>query len=144
MPIVWKDAMSVGNTIIDDEHKLLICLINSVEIALKTENHGDMVRFLVRELHLYTQNHFTQEEKIMMQYKYPDYADHKKKHQEILVQLEELQDRLDKTANDDVAFLELEDDIVGMLRSWIIDHVLKVDLKIKSFFISAQTSVDQA
>ena len=60
MPIVWKEQMSVGNIVIDDAHKLLICLLNSVEIALQVENHGDMVRFLVNELHEYTRNHFFQ------------------------------------------------------------------------------------
>ncbi|MCG7870227.1 MAG: hypothetical protein JAY74_28145 [Candidatus Thiodiazotropha taylori] len=58
MPIVWKKEMAVHNQIIDDEHKLLICLINGVEIALKDENHGMMVLLLVRELKTYTKDHF--------------------------------------------------------------------------------------
>ena len=66
MPIVWEKQVSVDNTIIDDEEKSLICLLNSVEIALQVENHVDMIRFLVKELHQYTRNFFFQEEKTML------------------------------------------------------------------------------
>lgn len=133
MPIVWKEKMSVGNTIIDDEHKLLICLLNSVEIALQVENHADMVRFLVKELHQYTRNHFFQEEKIMKDRKYPDLENHKKEHKAILEQISELEVKLENTENSDSGFKDLEADIASMLRSWIIDHVIKTDLKMKPY-----------
>ena len=134
MPIVWKQQMATGNTIIDDEHKLLICLINSVEIALKAENHGNMIRFLIKELHLYTRNHFTQEEKIMMQYKYKDYVAHKMQHQKILDDLKALEDKLETISNNEESFSQIEDNIADLLRSWIIDHVITTDLKLKPLF----------
>lgn len=125
--------MSVGNTIIDDEHKLLICLLNSIEIALQVEDHGDMVRFLFKELHQHTRNHFSREEEIMIERKYPDYEDHKREHKSILDQISQLELKLEKTKNNDAQMKDLETVIAGMLRAWIIDHFMNYDLKMKPY-----------
>jgi hemerythrin len=36
MTIVWHEKMSVGNALIDADHRDLLSLINSVELALRT------------------------------------------------------------------------------------------------------------
>ena len=135
MPIVWKNEMAVHNQIIDDEHKLLICLINSVEIALKAENHGMMVLFLVRELNIYTKNHFSQEEKIMLDHNYAGFTEHKLAHQDILQQIQELEEKIQKAIDDNAKFDAAELNLIDLLRSWIIEHVLKVDMKLKPLFV---------
>lgn len=94
MPIVWRQEMSVGNALIDDEHKQLICLINSIEIALKAENHLSMIIFIVEQLEEYTHTHFVAEEKLMLKLEYAGYMDHKLAHQKILDKIVALKNRL--------------------------------------------------
>ncbi|MCG7894597.1 MAG: bacteriohemerythrin [Candidatus Thiodiazotropha taylori] len=134
MPIVWKKEMAVHNQIIDDEHKLLICLINGVEIALRAENHGMMVLFLVRELKTYTKDHFSAEEKIMLEHDYAGFSEHKRAHQDILQQIQELEESIRKAVDNEQALDAEELNLIGLLRSWIIDHVLQVDLKMRPLF----------
>lgn len=184
MPIIWQANMSVGNTIIDDEHKYLFCLINSVEIALKLENNRSILKMLIFQLEQYTREHFSQEEKIQVKIKYSGYAEHKMEHQRILDNIAELKQSLfdqdepttqatpatedapetEPTISDDEA-LQVDDydpgtedspeadseaeaeaspeptqpplnalpqeEIVKLLRTWILEHVLQTDMKMK-------------
>jgi hemerythrin-like metal-binding protein len=134
MPIVWKSELATGNQVIDDEHKLLVCLINSVEIALKAENHANMILFLIRELHTYTLNHFAQEEKIMIERSYGGFEEHKRSHQQILREISELETSLKTAISNEENFDATEMDLVKLLRSWIVDHVIHMDLKMKPMF----------
>ena len=157
MTILWRDKMSVGNLTIDDEHKHLICLINSVEMAFKAPDHEDMVGFLVNQLYLYTKDHFTQEEQIMLDHNYVGYADHKLEHQKILDDIVALKRQIEQHlaskqatpviqladgASDeepnDIQDAQIEDkldaELVVLLRAWIMDHVLSTDQKLKPLF----------
>ena len=68
-----------------------------------------------------------------MDRKYPDYENHTKEHKAILDQISQLEQKLGNTGNNDSGFKELESDIAGLLRSWIVDHVIKTDLKMKPY-----------
>ncbi|MEH6825907.1 MAG: hemerythrin domain-containing protein [Motiliproteus sp.] len=186
MPVIWQDAMSVGNIIIDAEHKYLFCLINSVEIALKLDDNERIMKMLIYQLEEYTTDHFRREETVQIKMKYPGYLEHKLEHQHILDNIAALKLGLfasDQGSTDanavtaavetevqqqcetlDVAF-DIEDydpyataqksavsavveeqtisggaptraevfneDVVALLRSWILDHVLKTDMKMR-------------
>ncbi len=176
MPVLWQEAMSVGNKHIDDEHKYLFCLINSVEVALKLDDNQSIMKFLFAQLEQYTSSHFRQEEAIQLQIKYPNYLEHKLQHQEILDNIAELkqkffsankqdkveyQQKIAATADADPtgakqAFdpedldlvLEpvvkgndaLEHDMVVLLRSWILDHVLQTDMKMRKYLAKLPNS----
>lgn len=158
MPVLWQDAMSVGNKIIDDEHKYLICLINSVELALKLEDNEKVMKMLIEQLEEYTHSHFVQEEKIQLKIKYPAYVEHKQEHQRILSQIAELKSKVFESLEKSVAAkaeadptgsktafegLEapqpvksqsaVEFEVVELLRSWILEHVLQTDMKMKKY-----------
>ena len=94
MPVVWQDAMSVGNKIIDDEHKYLFCLINSVEVALKLEDNRSILKQLLAQLQEYTRSHFEQEEAIQRKIKYPACREHQQEHQQILDNIADLSRQL--------------------------------------------------
>jgi hemerythrin len=157
MPVLWQDAMSVGHKIIDDEHKYLICLINSVELALRLEDNEKVMKMLIEQLEEYTHSHFVQEEKIQLKMKYPAYVEHKQEHQRILSQIAELKAKLFESLEQrSAAKLEadptgakaafdgyqpaspksqsaVEFEVVELLRSWILEHVLQTDMKMKKF-----------
>ena len=177
MPIIWRQQMSVGNTIIDDEHKYLFCLINTVELSLKTKEAADLLDVAMEQLVQYTADHFKREEMVQLKIKYPYYAQHKMEHQSLMETLEKIWGHL-KERNAQAATAELEaqakpemqsetpepsvgepvsdgeveylveedpekaeddlknkdiNELIELLRSWIIDHVLETDMKMKSF-----------
>ena len=49
--IVWREQkMSVGNTMIDADHRYLMCLINTVELALRSESYRDVIDIVLEQL----------------------------------------------------------------------------------------------
>ncbi len=94
MPIIWKEEMSIGHELIDNEHKYLFCLVNSVELALKLEDSQQLVAMFLDQLQEYTQKHFLHEESLLIDWDYPGYAEHKNEHQKILNNVSRLKSQL--------------------------------------------------
>ncbi len=178
MAIIWRPQMSVGNTHLDADHRYLLCLINTVELSLRSSEFEDLLEVALEQLAEYTHEHFNREEKLQLKIQYPQYADHKMEHQELIETLEELSShlkRLNKVSRESVAkvaeteaerYLEVNeadlkavsdeerncptedvkgegpaaderekdvDELIELLRHWIMDHVLQTDMKMKSF-----------
>jgi len=138
MPIVWRDSMSVGNTLIDNDHRYLFCLVNTVELALRLQEHADVIQAAVEQLALYTRDHFAREERLQIKVMYPGYVDHKAEHQAILERVQGLQAqiaaRAGTPAGDASAPPALDPaEIAALLRHWVLGHVLKSDLDLRSY-----------
>ena len=63
MTIAWREQLSVGNNIIDEDHKYLIEIINRVEVCL-TKKDMPALKAELQRLHDYSLLHFDREEKI--------------------------------------------------------------------------------
>ena len=136
MPITWRKQISTGNDIIDQNHKYLICLFNSIELALSTPEALKYLPVYVDQLFEYTKEHFDREEKIQLKIDYPGYMEHKLQHQDILDHLEKVNDELqqlvnekDEEATNEALKSQLDKDILKLAREWIIDHLIKTDKK---------------
>lgn len=140
MPIVWRDLMSVGNDLIDQDHRYLICLVNSIELAAKHDEDTEALVSFVQQLVQYTHFHFEREESIQKHALYPQAAAHHHIHQEILLHLKQIE--LDATElNQHVKDMTLVDgereivvgEIMQLLRVWVLDHVLKEDKRMEPY-----------
>lgn len=140
MPIVWREQLSVHNDIIDQDHKYLICLINSVELVLKHEDTIEYLPMLVDQLIDYTRIHFEREEKIQKKALFPLVSEHKRQHAEILEKLSELK----TLANEYVEHLKNgqfdqdEDNVVTckimeLARRWIVEHLVQEDKRMEYY-----------
>jgi len=80
--IVWTDQLSCGITIIDEQHKELVDLINEMFSSIATDNiqRHDYLNIVAKKIIRSTKNHFATEEKIMIVTKFPEYAEHKEEH----------------------------------------------------------------
>jgi hemerythrin len=76
----WDDSLATGNQLIDDEHKQLIIAINAFFSACQKTSNEDLQKTL-NFLNDYTIKHFFDEEQLQLQYKYPNYENHKKFHE---------------------------------------------------------------
>jgi len=162
MALKWRKQMSVGNTLIDDEHRYLFCLINTIELATRTDDAHDILATTLDQLVEYTKTHFDIEEQIQLKIKYPGLEQHKKEHKKIMTDLHEVKKKLDsilstkKSTNSTAAVPQkdisdseieqlLEDNpdaqfdesdltpLVKLMRRWIIEHVLVSDMKMKPY-----------
>jgi hemerythrin-like metal-binding protein len=126
MPILWRNEMSVGNDLIDQDHRYLLCLFNSIELILSDKGLRDQLPFYFDQLLEYTQFHFDREEKIQLKSEYAGFYEHKQKHQQIIQRLEEVNEELKKGEK------EVEEDLVGLVREWIVDHLIQTDKEMTS------------
>ena len=133
-PVVWKRQMSTGNGLIDGDHKYLISLFNSVDLALSKPSVLPHLPLFFDQLVEYTQEHFRREEEIQIRIDYPNYASHKLEHERILTNLERVNRQIGGIATSAVDIQDagpyhemMDGDLMGMARHWVIDHMLKAD-----------------
>ncbi len=128
MAIAWREQLSVGNNIIDEDHKYLIDIINRIEACLSRKDKNALKDELQR-LHDYSLLHFDREEKIATAVGYEQTPGLQQSHQSLM----------DRLATMRVAFLnsektwspQLTQEFADFLRNWLIDHVIKEDLLMK-------------
>lgn len=134
MPVVWREQLATGNHLIDLDHKYLICLFNSIELAVSKDENVRFLKFYLQQLLDYTKEHFDREERLQISVNYPKYGEHKYEHQQIVTHLERVNTHLQKALAEIHDEEELHDvkelmdhDILTLAREWIVDHLVKSD-----------------
>ncbi len=129
MPLIkWRDSYSVGVDKFDQEHMLLVELINEMFIIVRDRGDVATLGDAVAKLIDYTKVHFTDEEEAMEQVNYPLLEEHKKIHADLLEQVLRFQVRMDKEGE------EMRTDLYKFLRDWLINHILDEDMKYSGYF----------
>lgn len=130
MAILWRDAMSVGNTVIDGDHKVLFAIINEFEAAPDFA-HAEQA---AKKLYKYTHEHFRREETLQQLMRYPEAAAHAEEHARILAALTDLirTHFLNKPEGDESSAQAIAR-LTELMRKWIVDHVMHTDRKMKPF-----------
>lgn len=128
--INWKNEFSVGVKEMDDQHKQLIAMINTLIAEQKNLTDPKTVADLLTEMTDYALVHFRAEEYLMAEYGYEQKGLQEKQHQ----------DFIDKTISfytaSDIGPNILSTALLDYLATWLIGHILKEDMKYKEFFIS--------
>lgn len=128
MAIAWREQLSVGNNIIDEDHKYLIEIINRVEVCLAKKDMYALKAELQR-LHDYSLLHFDREEKIANAVGYQQTPGLHQSHQALMEKLGKMQS--DFVNAEQTWSPELTQGFADFLRNWLIDHVIKEDLLMK-------------
>jgi hemerythrin-like metal-binding protein len=126
--INWSTKLSVGSSLLDADHIILIGLLNQLYDAM-SEGHGEeLFETILATLRKYTDFHFTREEAFMKAQKYPDYAAHKARHEKLIRDLSNFTERytLDKSS-------VTTPEIAEFLQGWLINHIQKADFAYKPF-----------
>ncbi len=129
--VEWSDALSVGIEEIDEQHKVLVDLVNRMHDAIHNRHGSDVVKGILAELADYTRIHFAVEESLMRILNYPGYEEHKEIHEELLQHVVELRDKVEsgKTA---IGF-----ELMHFLRNWLTKHIMEEDMNYSGFFLAA-------
>ena len=123
----WNDSYSVGINEIDQHHQKIMSFINELNGAMLQKKGRDTVGGILRELINYTASHFAFEEKLLSQHEYPEYAEHKAKHDKMVGKVLALQK--DVEANK----LTISADVMKFLQDWLNKHIMGTDMKYSSF-----------
>ena len=128
----WSDDYSVNIQAIDEQHKVLIALINQLHVAI-IEHHGKTTaREVLDRLAEYTHNHFALEERLMSRSHYPEIAAHRAQHQEMIDQVRTLQHRF-YDENKPIAF-----ELLYVLKRWLVHHINESDKRFGLYFAQAR------
>ncbi len=120
--IEWKECYSVGNTVLDNQHKFIINIINNMYSSLSSFGEIDDKSGLFEELQKYTKVHFAYEEKLLHKICFPAIEEHLAYHE--LMRDKILHLKAYMLTNEDDARLEM----FHFLKEWWLDHILIKDM----------------
>ncbi|MDH5189937.1 MAG: bacteriohemerythrin [Gammaproteobacteria bacterium] len=123
----WSDDFSVSISEIDDQHKIIIGLINEVDEAAHASEEHEKLAHVLSELIDYTKAHFAVEESLMRIFKYPGYDEHKQKHEKLIERVIHFQDQFNR-GNTLVA-----KELHYFLQDWLIKHIQGTDREYTPF-----------
>jgi len=128
MILEWSDEYSLSNNIIDAQHKKLFKLVNTLsqlnERQVTFTNFKKTLNYLVQ----YALQHFKDEEILQRLYDYPQYAEHKKVHDDFTATAGILSKITEKEFSPE-KFISLK----GTLYNWLKQHVAVDDKKIGDY-----------
>ena len=127
MGLDWAEHLSVGNELIDAEHKNLIVAVNSIEHAIATRNRIALSRAFDL-LDTYLHIHFRNEERIAAAIKFP-FSKNRLEHQHLLKEMRYMRAELD--TKDGIWRDELVDKYSRFLSGWMAEHIIKEDMLMK-------------
>lgn len=128
----WKDSLLVGVPEIDREHRKLVAAIDDLmEACTKGQGRAAIEKTLIF-VESYTKTHFTNEERLQLQYAYPLMSAHKKMHEQFIANISALIANLEKNGPN----IALTADINKTLIDWLIRHIGSEDKKLGDFINS--------
>ncbi len=128
--IAWSDNISVDAGIIDADHKHLIMISNRFLETSNTATQEELCE-IIDDLEHYAAAHFRREEEMQVAIEYLAIKSQKAEHEELMQTLAHIGDRLRQAGPADLASSCKE--INGLIRHWLIDHILKSDIGMKPY-----------
>ena len=134
MAYAFTKDLETGNALIDQEHKELINAINKLLDACSVGKGRDTLKETAEFLYKYTDKHFSDEEKLQLSSHYPDYANHKKYHEEFKKVVRDIVNQL----NTEGATVVLVGKVNSSIAGWLINHIKREDVKVAAHVKSKQ------
>ena len=135
MAYQWDSSLESGYDKVDNQHRQLVTALNNLMDA-STSGKGDKAVMQTLDfLTGYAIKHFADEEKLQVDYDYPDYLNHKRIHDEFKETVGQLVGRVQKEG--------ATEDIIGTVSStigsWLLNHIRGDDFRMATFVKAADT-----
>lgn len=127
--IKWNSDLEIGILIVDDQHRLLVDMINELHESLSSNEDIEKLNDTMTGLLYYTETHFNTEEELFDKYNYPEANEHIKEHNDFIMKVTDRFDKLKK------GNLVLSVDIARFLKDWFVNHVMIEDKKLRPFLV---------
>ena len=132
----WGKILSVGVEEIDEDHRKLVDIFNVLNHAVAEGEAPDYLAAVLDELLNCTVWHFSHEERLMLKHRYPEMADHKAEHRDLINSAQELQQELlsaDKAVADEPFIVPLAIPL-GVMLCLLFVAVAPVSYRVLTFF----------
>jgi len=131
-PMLWNDTFNTGVAEIDEQHMILVHTLNEANSKLKKDNSIKNLEQITQDLLSYALYHFETEEELMHKYGYQeeDYLlakQHLEQHRSFSEKVVTVRDGL-KSETPISA-----DELLDFLINWLLNHILKTDMKLATF-----------
>lgn len=124
----WKEEYNLGIVEIDNQHKKLLELINRLYDAFVKKDQDTEVGHVIEELYDYIKYHFRVEEEYFEVFAYEHAKSHELEHKHFVNKVDEFRKKHDVHGGSQVFT------IILFLQDWIINHILKSDVKYVELF----------
>lgn len=129
MPIEWTPNLSVGVSLIDDQHKILFERANQLFEAGKERRAKEYISTMFDFLDEYTKQHFGDEEAYMEEIGYPQIEAQKRAHAHFINELARLKSEYEKSGGNALVIINANKFVVD----WITNHIRTMDRKIGEY-----------
>lgn len=119
---VWQDKYSVSVSAIDEQHKQVLDILNSMYEAASRPDNEETMRLGLKKLYIFTVTHFQYEETLLRILGYGDLDAHRKLHARMKENTEKYIDRYKSGMMDIV-------DLIRFLKDWWLGHIAGEDRK---------------
>ncbi|MBI2748562.1 MAG: hemerythrin family protein [Burkholderiales bacterium] len=127
MGLQWREQLSVGNDLIDSDHRILIDIINKADLSLQAMSRAGLLTAL-EELDKYSRVHFTLEERVAQAVGFPDLGQLHTSHMLLMETLNRITQDIGEQWDQAAA-----DQLGQFLRDWLVNHVIKEDMLLKPY-----------
>ena len=129
--VFWNDIYSVDFEVIDNQHKELVRMTNTLFDGCKKGSTSADAVFMqtIRGAVEYAQTHFFTEEKYMKMTDFPDMAAHKKEHESFVSVVLESVKNFEEGNSEPIV-------LARFLKTWLLTHIAEVDKKYAPYLAS--------
>ncbi len=130
--IAWNSSYEVGIYSVDTQHKHLVDLTNRLYRACTGEKQDLAKEFqtVMKELVDYVMFHFKDEERIMQEVDYPNFKEHKQKHEQFIKEI------LSAVSEYTEGQKFVPDNFAFFLRDWLFNHILMTDKVMAKYYLA--------
>ncbi|MBF0384021.1 MAG: bacteriohemerythrin [Magnetococcales bacterium] len=136
--IEWKSVPRIGIEILDEDHRVLVEILNSINSAVQVKQGGVKdAELALTKLYQYTELHFTREIEFMRCSGFIEVDSHAVDHEKFKQQVLALRRRLIKQKKD------IRGPIVNFIKVWIVQHIIKSDMVFSRFLVEQKIDIAQ-
>jgi methyl-accepting chemotaxis protein/hemerythrin len=116
----WDESMALHIPAIDSQHKQLIGWIKALNDAVQKGEGAQVIDDVLQKLVSYVQEHFSDEEHLMLSHNFPGFMSHRQEHDFFVTRLMDMH-------NDIESGEELSNKTRDFLIDWLISHIKGTD-----------------
>jgi hemerythrin-like metal-binding protein len=128
--IKWDDSYSVHIKKIDEQHQILVRLVNELHDAMAKGAARNVLSEVLNSLVSYTVIHFKAEEDLFAEYQYAETDKHTAEHNKLTQQVKEFQEKFHQGKS------SITYELMNFLSDWLINHILGSDKKYATYLNS--------